>query len=635
MNPRRTVAPVLVLAALGPAAVAADPPDPAGLFPASTLAYAELHDPAAVAPELAGLVRGSVLEDGLAFVHKRRDAATDPRDLAKDELGLLGLLGTPELAAELPKLRIAAGLTGFTDRGEPRGAVAVLTGDSPAAGLVALAFLTSPGLRKVGVAGDVPVYQYRTPMMTYDQVENRQKIDNSKPPAEGAHEPTFAYLPGLFVAGTDRPTVGLVVERFRGQGAALAGTDGFREAAKAHRRAGVFFYADAPRFCAAFDQAVKAAGRGVEPDALGWFKLVADVRAVRYVAGVARVRDGGLSLTAAAAFDPAKPSPLLGFLAGPGVDPGLLRLAPAPAGFALAVALPEKDRAALVMGLLDALSQAAGGLGPLPSERAKELDAKYKTSTAETLTGRVRAVTVVMPAKQELPKGAVPLPTLVLHTDGPEAAAAWEEFLPRLTGDLAKTDPPQPSAETVDGIRVLSLPGTGLPWKAAVHYARKDGVVAVGLDRAIVAAAVVGGGPADGTMKAEAGVVGVGAVSPGVVLRALAAVGPDGPVVTASPTGPGRMARRRFQPVPAPAADPKQAETEAKAWDAVVAAADALPPATLTVRRAGNEVRVELWQPKAQGGLGPAVNAAVDWYDLWLNRSVDPNGNRVYPAFMR
>jgi hypothetical protein len=634
LNPRRPVAALVLLAALAPAAAAADLPDPAALFPASTLAYAELHDPAAVAPELAGLVRGSVLEDGLAFVHKRRDAATDPRDLAKDELGLLGLVGSPELAAELPKLRVAAGLTGFTDRGEPRGAVAVLTGNSPAAGLAARAFLTSPGLRKVGAAGDVPVYQYRTPVLTYDPAENRQKVDNSKPPAEGNHEPTFAYLPGLFVAGTDRPTVGLVIERFRGQGAGLAGTDGFREAAKVHRRAGVFFYADAPRFCAAFDRAVKAAGRGVEPDAIGWFKLVADIRAVRSVAGVVRVRDGGLSLTAAAAFDPAKGSPLVGFLAGPAVDPGLLRHAPAPAGFALAVALPEKDRAAAVMGLLDALAKAGGGLGPLPSERVKELDAKYKTSTAETLAGRARAVTVMMPARQELPKGAVPLPTLVVHADGPEAAAAWEEFLPRLAGDLAKSDPPPPSAETVNGIRVYSLPGTGLPWRAAVHYSRKDAVVAVGLDRAVVAAAVAGGGPAAGA-KADDGVVAVGTVSPGLVLRALAAAVPDGPVVTSAPAGPGRFGRRGFPPVPNPAAGPKQAEAEAKAWEAVARAADALPPAALTVRRAGDEVRVELWQPTAAGGLGPAVNAAVGWYDLWLNRFVDPNGNRAYPAFMR
>lgn len=630
----KPAAALFLLAGFGPAAAAADLPEPARLFPASTLAYAELHDPAAVAPDLAALVRGSVLEDGLASVHKRKDAATDPRDLHKDELAYLGLLGSPEFAAELPKLRVAAGVTGFTDRGEARGAVVVLTGNSPMAGLVARAFLATAPVRKVGAVGDVPVYQYRQPSLTYDQAENRQKIDNSRPVAEGTHEPTFAYLPGLFVAGTDKAAVGEVVARFRGQGDALGGADLFREAAARHRKAGVFFYADAPKFCEAFDKAVKAVGMGVEPDALGWFKVVADIRAVRSVAGTVRVRDGGLAVSAAVAFDPAKPSPLAGFLAGPAVDAGELRYAPAPAGFALAVALPEKDRAAGVLGMLDAMAKAAGDLGPLPSERAKELDAKYGGSVREALAAKLKAVTVFLPTKQDLPKDGLPLPTLVLHTESPEAATAWEEFLPRLAGHVAKADPPQPSAETINGVRVLSLPAGDLPWKAPVHYARKDAVVAVGLDRAVVAAAAAGD-PAKavngGKPLATDGAAAAGVVSLGAVLRA-AASGPATPTATAAEPanrrfGPGR---RRFGPEPNTANDPKQTEAESKAWEALLKAADALTPATLTARRAENEVRVELFLPKVQGGAaGPAVNAAVSWLDLRLNRAFDANGNRV------
>lgn len=640
MNPRRTVVPVVLLAVVGPAAVAADPPDPARLFPADTLAYAELHDPAAVAPALAGLVRGSALEDGLAFVHKRKDAATDPRDLAKDELGFLALLGAPELAAELPKLRIAAGLTGFTDRGEARGAVAVLTDQSPAAGLVARGFLTTAGVRKVGAVGDVPVYQYRRPTLIYDQVENRQKLDNSKPPSPGDAEPTFAYLPGLFVAGTDVPAVGAVVERFRGKGDALAGAALFREAVASHRQPGLFFFADAPRFCAAYDKGVKAAGRGVEPDALGWFKLVADIRAVRFVAGVVRVRDGGLAVSAAAAFDPAKPSPLVNFLTGATADAGLLRYAPGPAGFAAVVGLPPKDRPAAVMGMLDALAKAGGGLGPLPSERAKELDAKGGGVPTADLAAGVRAVTVVLPARLDVPKGAVPLPVFVLHTDSGEAAGAWAGFLPRLAGNLAKAETPQPSAEPVGGVKVYSLPAAGLPWGAPLHYAQKDAAVAVGLDRAVVAAALAGdaagsvvgkgGGP-----KADGAAVGV--VSPGAVLRALDAAGSDGPAVTPTPGGgPPRMRGARFRGGPNPGSDAKQNEAETKAWEALLKAADGLPPGVLTVWREGNAVRAELWQPKAAGGgLAPAVTAAVGWFDLRLNRSPDPNNGMYPPGFVR
>ena len=636
MNPARPAVAVLLLALVGGPTVAADPPDPARLFPADTLAYAELHDPAAVAPELVGLVRGSALEDGLAFVHKRKDAATEIRDLNKDELGFLALLGAPELAGELPKLRIAAGLLGFTERGEARWAVAVLTGESPAAGLVARAFLATSDVRKVGAAGDVPVYQHRRPSYVYDQADGRQKLDNSKPPSPGENEPTYAYLPGLFVVGTDLGSVGAVTARFRGQGDALAGAAAFQAAAAAHRKPGVFFFADAPRFCEAFDKAVKAAGRGAEPDALGWFKVVADVRAVRYVAGVARFRDGGLVVSAAVAFDPAKPSPLLAALTGATADPGLLRHAPAPAGVAAVVALPEKDRAAAVLGLLDALTKAAGGLGATPGERAKELDAKGPGPTTAELAAKVRAVTVVLPAKQELPKGAVPLPVFVLHTADPEAAAAWAGFLPRLAGNVGKTEPPQPSAEAVGGVKVFSLPAAGMPWNAPLHFAQQGATVAVGLDRVAVAAALAGGRAASvvkgGVPKAEGAVVGL--VSPGMVLRALGSVGPTGPAATSGQTGPPRVRGPRFGP-PNPGADAKQAEAETKAWDAFVRAADALPPGVLTVRREGNEVRAELWQPRvAGGGLGPAVTAGVNWFDLRLNRMGDPNAG-MYPGYMR
>ncbi|MBX9627222.1 MAG: hypothetical protein K2X82_25690, partial [Gemmataceae bacterium] len=492
MNPRRPAALVVLLALAAPAAAA--PPDPAALFPADTLAYAELHDPAAVAPDLAALVRGSALDDIVGYVHKKRDGTTEPRDLQKDEIALLGLVASPEFAAELPRLRVAAGLLGFTDRGEPRWAVAVLTGDSPAAGLVAKGFLaTADGLRKVGAVGDVPVFQYRQPMYVYDQAENRQKLDTTNAPAEGAHEPTFATVPGLFVVGTDKAAIGELVNRFRGKGgAALAGAATYREAT-AHRRPGLFVYADARAFAAAHTNALKAAGRGTEPDALGWFKLVADVRAVRYVAGVVQVRDGGLAVSAVTAFEPGKASPLLTILGGPAADAGLLRYAPGPAAVAVAAALPEAGRAAAVVGFLDALAKAGGGLGPLPSDRVKELDAKYGTKSADELAARLRAVTVVLPAKQELPKGAAPLPTLVLHADGPDAAAAWLAFLPRLAGHVAKTDPPQPATEAIGGVKVYSLPAAGMPGNSPIHYAAKGAAVAIGQDRAVVAAAVAGG----------------------------------------------------------------------------------------------------------------------------------------------
>ena len=88
---------------------AAEPTDPAELFPPGTLAYVEIHDPAGMAPQIAAALKGSLLEDSISFIHTRRDKAKDQRDLlAKDQLAILGLLASPEMALEFKKLRSVA-----------------------------------------------------------------------------------------------------------------------------------------------------------------------------------------------------------------------------------------------------------------------------------------------------------------------------------------------------------------------------------------------------------------------------------------------------------------------------------------------------------------------------------------------
>ncbi|MDB5312272.1 MAG: hypothetical protein JWO38_6474 [Gemmataceae bacterium] len=634
MNPlHRSVVAVFLAVVCAPAGRAADVTDPADLFPPGTLAYAELHDPAALGPELAAVVKGTALADSIAFIHSRRDAAKDARDLVgKDQLAFLGLLASPEMAAEVRKFRgVAVGLTGFNEQGDAEVAGAVLTGDSQAAGLAARALLTMTTVRKVGTLGDVPVYQFRQPAYTFDPNTGQQRLANDKPPTEGTHELTLAYIPGLFVAGTSKAAVGEVVTRFQGKKkGSLAGTPAFKEAAASHRRPGLFFFANAPEFCARYDEARRNEGGTIEPDALGWFRLVANGKAVRYLAGCAWFRDGGVSVTVAGVFDPAHKSPLFDFLAGAGVKVELLHHAPAPATFAVAVTLPEKDRAATVIGLLDAMAKADGELGQLPGEAIKEWEAKYKLSVAAGLIGKTRAVTVLLPAKQEIPKGGRHLPMLVLHTNGPDAAAGWEDFLPKLVAELGHSDPPQPSSETVNGVKVLSLPGGALPWKAAVHYARKDGVFVVGLDRKLVAAAAAGDEaasvvPANGGVAAPADPVAVfGTLGFGGVFRLLTEdTRPDGPVVPITPVTPGTKVRPSEE-APDQANDQKQ--DESKAWATLLKSLDGLAPAQVAVRRSGSELRVEVWQPKVQGGgLAPVVNAGVGWYDKLLNRNQPGN----------
>lgn len=645
MIPTLRAAVAVSLLSLCGTARAADAPDPADLFPPGTLAYVELHNPAAFAPQVAAAVKGSSLEDGLGFIHKRRDTTTDLRDLnGKDELALLALFASPEMLTEAKRIRgLAFGLTGITEQGQPEYAVVLLSGDSNAVGLAVRAYLTMDSqVRRVGTVGaaKVPIYQYRTPSMRYDNT-GRPAIDN-KPFTEGAYETTLCYVPGLFVVGSSKAAVSAVVTRFLGEAkGGLSGTAAFQAAAAEHRQPGLFYYVDAAECFAKYEATGKANGGETETDLYGRLKFLANPKAVKTLAGSLRFRDGGLSFTASATLDPAQKSPLAAFLSGSGVKAEMLHPAQRPAAAGCAVALPDNDRAGAALGLLDALAKGNGELGRLPSELVNDVEKKHGLSIRDGLLNKTRAATVIQPAKQDLPKGAKPFPLIVLHTEGPEVAAAWEESMPKIVGVANKADAiPQPSAEMVDGVRVRSLAGPGLPWTGPVHYCASGPRFAFGLDRKLVAAAatadpgtsVLGGDQPAVLPHPTDDLVLLGTLSPGRALRALIDGPFPGAVVpgTKSVGGPSTLPMSGPRPFPGgavrPGSNPDDDE-EAKAWEAFLKSFDQLPPATVTVRKTATGLQLELWQPKAEAGaLAPVLNAGLGWFDKSLNRKYDPNG---------
>jgi hypothetical protein len=618
-------------------ASAAPPADVADLFPPGTLAYAELHGPAQVGPQLGALFKGTPLEDSVPFIHGKKDQARTLQEFhAKRQLAELALLASPEVLAEFRKLGgVAVGLVGFTDRGEPEAAFAVLTGDSAAAGLAARMFVTtSPTLRRVGEVSKVPVFQHRQPAIQYDP-NGQPKLNNDKPPAEGPYERTYAYTPGLFVAGTSKAAVAPVIRRFLGEEKdSLAAKENFKAAAAEYRKPGLFFYAYAPALLAKVDAAGKARGEPFESDVLAWLRITANQKAVKSVAGLAHFRDGGVALTVGARLDPALKSPLADLLSGAPVKPDALAHARKPASFAATFNLPEKNRAAAVIGFLDATAKAGGELARLPGDVLRELEEKRKVRVGE-LFAKVRGATVVAPARQELPKGARPMPMLVLRLEDAAAGTSWEEFLPKLVAEVAgEKQPAQPSSETVGGVKVYSLPATGLPWKSAVHFARKDAVLVVGQDRKLVAgalapdaaASVLGDKPPP---LPKGDLVLVGALNLGELIASVE-VAPGtgtGPVDFFDPFP--RIQKGRLLP---PEEMAKEAE---KARAALVAAFGQLPPAVVSVRRAGDELKLEVFQPKVQnGGLTPVVNAATNWFDKLIEMNPrNANPNYPYPIY--
>jgi hypothetical protein len=228
MNVTRMLAAVVLAGAAK--AQAAPPADLADLFPPGTLAYAEVVNPAELAPELAAVFKGTAMEDSIPFIHRMKDSSKSLLELnGKRHVAILGLLTSPEMLAEFKKVRVAVALTGFTDNGDPDFAIVVLTHDSPAAGVAARAFVTlTPGLRKVAEVAKVPVFQYRSANISTDN-NGIPIIQKDKPLTDGPSEPTFAYTPGLFVLGSNKTAIGHAIRRFTGEekGGALGGVPAF------------------------------------------------------------------------------------------------------------------------------------------------------------------------------------------------------------------------------------------------------------------------------------------------------------------------------------------------------------------------------------------------------------------------
>ena len=257
---------LLVTTALGlflPVAVAEVPKDLAQLFPAGTLAYAEIGQPASTSVAIGEFVKGTSLADSLKYSHERRDKMQPPGNIgALSKAGEWSLLTSPEMLAEFKKLGgVAAAITGFDPKtGRASLAVAFLMGESHIGGLLARHYLlTSPNIRRVGKVDGVAVYQNRgLTGATVDENGKPEPIDDSTP-AQGTAEPTYLYAPGLFVIGSNTSAVGDVYRRFLGteKSASFASSVVLVPHGAARKNPGLFFCADVARFETQFIAAKK------------------------------------------------------------------------------------------------------------------------------------------------------------------------------------------------------------------------------------------------------------------------------------------------------------------------------------------------------------------------------------------
>ncbi len=630
---------LLVVLALSAPAARGGVTDPAELFPADTLAYAEVARPGELAEAVAGMLRAGRLADPVRATHDRLDKAASPQAAVEvRQAAWVGLLAAPEFAAEAKRLGgVAVGVTGFNERHEPRVAVAVLLGDSAAAGLAARAFLTTtPDVRRVGAVDGVPVFRHRNfvgrPIGPDGNPvpEEKEEARATPEPAEGPAEPTYAHVPGLFVIGSDQTAVADVLHRFAGKGSTptLAGAEAFRKCRSARGRSGVFFYATPPALAA---KTARAGGPGTDGEVRALLRFAAGPKGVKVVAGNLTLGPNAVAVSAEAELDPAAAGPLADVLAGAAVARDDFRSAAGRPGWAVTLALPAADRRAkAVLGLLDAVAKANGVLGRKPSEVIAEADRGPGPKVAGELLRGVKAVTVFAPAKPELPAGGRPLPMLVLHTETDADAEKWEQAAAKLVALLAGGGGPltTPSSEVVGGVRVASLAGAGMLGNAPVHWARSGGAIGFGQDRKLLAQAVTGKGPPPAwpaEFAADGSPALLAVVTPARLVAHLIPPPPKNGKPAEEKKGDFLAPPAAFSPFqPGVVQAPQPPEPLAVG---LARAAEGLPPVYAAVGRSGNVVRFELRMPDARKPVADAADRFVGW----LEKQSAPAAGTVIP----
>ncbi len=466
---------------------AADSKDLAALFPAGTLAYAEVGQPGAAADSIAAFTKGTLLADSLGFSHDRRDKLRPPAPLyGLKKAGESSLFTSPEMLAEFKRFRgIAAALTGFDPKtGRPSLAIAIVLGESNMAGLLARQYLlTAENIRRVGKVDGVAVYQNRG--LTGALADEVGKVEpNSDPaPAQGSGEFTYLYAPGLFVIGSSVEAVGDVYRRFAGteKSANFAASPQLKSQTEARKKPGVFFCADLTAIDSQLIAAKKLSkAEWLKSPVVSHLSFLLDPHQIEAFAGSLQLQPDGWAFSATAEVKVGGTCPLFGLLNG-----GEATLADADAfPAAIRLALPAKEkRAKVILDAADAIARALGEAGGLPSELVAEAEKKGFNLAGDWLP-LVRSAAVFnseVAGQNAKPASAV----WVLGFEDDVAAKAWLGIVPRISQLLSGAEKlPDPASETIQNVKVWGLVHDG----TAYHYAVAGTRLILGNDRDVVAA---------------------------------------------------------------------------------------------------------------------------------------------------
>ncbi len=578
----------------------------AELFPADSLAYIEVCQPGATAKDLAAFVKGSVLENALPVLDKLREG-NGPNFVDTSEAGILTAMFGPEMLKEAARFDgIAAALTSFGKHGDAEFATVVLTGESQLPGFAMRTFLAShPGLRKVGDSEGVCLYQKRVNLFGVDPLLNSEVRPG---PNTGFAGTVFAYAPGIIVAASNPQLATGVIRRWKenDKSPSFAGTKMFKDTTGVRQAPGIVVLADGKKMLE-FVARPSRDRKAPEPYASVLIrKLLPQADAELFTAKL-EFKENGFDLRCSLNLAAKTSTPLTEILSGPSLSITDVQCLVNDSPLAATLNLPAgARRVPALLEFLDRLVKANGSLGPTAGEIVQELLEK-KLLTPEALT-KIDGLSIAMPPVASWSAGPPPMPTLIVRAQTAESLEVLEAALPAIL-EILGGPKAEPVTETIDGVKVRSLDAKGSPLGAVIHYARRDRLLAVGVDKRF-AAVCVAADPARSLAKVpEVGDMFNGANKPtllsawnlGAMLAPRKTASPTAKKSGPTPVPPETAVNGNGQPLPGLPVD-------------ALEALQALPPLLVAISSRNNELRLELRQRDPQRLRAAAIERYLTWY---------------------
>ncbi len=465
------------------------------LFPPNSLLYFEVVKPAEISRECMSMVKGTILENMIPYMAKWHEK--DPVGGFGDRqgIGMASMFASPEFLAEAGRLQGAAfAIVGLNKKQEPEMVFVLLSGESNFPGIMLRTILAELDTRIAAEVEGTPIFGFK-PMM-FRQVAAGAVANPAAPGAPPAppppppplEAPFIAKIPGAIIMGGNTDSVSDVVRRIKSKekSPSLSDHPEFKESSSLRRKPGLFAYVNPVR---GLDAIAKADPKALKEQEPRWAMEMLNPKAFRSVAAHLALSEGTLDFQVGAQLEPSQSSPILDLIADQRVSLPIFQ--PVPKDSTVAFSFALKDGEKRWSQILTAADAIVGADGPKPSDQIHAIEEKLKVSIGKEIFGRIAAVTVALPEKQELPKGAMEIPMIFVTGNDPGATEQLEKLVAPILSMVAG-ETVDPITQTIDGIKIRSVSGAHFQWKAPLHFGRSGTTLAIGLDRKLVASSLSG-----------------------------------------------------------------------------------------------------------------------------------------------